>query len=90
MSNASVSGPGIVIAMDDVPLPGDYLLLCPWFNLIRSLRSVACTGSHAIISVHVVVDENGKPVHNTRPEATRIEPKANGEALERLLKTLVK
>jgi hypothetical protein len=90
MSEANTTAPGVIITLDNVPIPGDYLLLRPWFNLVRSLRSVACTGSHAVITVHVVVDEGGKPVHNTKPEATRIEPKANGEALEKLLRALVK
>lgn len=88
-NNTSASIPGVVISMDDQAIPGDYRLLRPWFNLVRSLRSCSANvGSHAIVTVHVVVDELGRPTHNTRPRITRLEPKAQGEALEALLDSL--
>lgn len=87
-NNVSASIPGVVISMDDTPVPGDYGLLRPWFNLVRSLRSCANVGAHAVLTVHIVVDELGRPVHNTRPRVTRLEPKAQGGALEALLDEL--
>ena len=36
-----------------------------------------------------IVDENGIPLHNTRPSVTRIEPKAKGWALAEFISLLI-
>lgn len=46
-----------------------------WFNLIRRLQSAArCQSGHAIITISVVVDSDGKPIAWTEPQMTKIEP----------------
>ena len=85
----SSTHPNVVITTGDEPVPGDYALLYPWFNLIRACRSVANTGSRAIVSVNVLVDELGRPTHNSKPRVTRLEPKQDGGALNALLDTLI-
>lgn len=94
--NVSVTIPGIIAKTDDQRAPGDLGLLAPWFNVMRSLRDAALTASrpsagnycHAVLTVHVVVDESGEPLHNTRPRFVRLEPRAKGEAFEALIAEL--
>lgn len=48
-----------------------------WFNLIRRLQSVARQQrGHAVITVSVIVDANGKPIVWTEPRMVKIEPVA--------------
>ena len=43
-------------------VPGDFITLAPWFNVIRAIRSKATTGGTATVRVMIVVDEHGKPI----------------------------
>lgn len=88
--NQTTSIPGVIISIDDQPtLPRDWGRIAPWVNLIRSLSAATAGGSYAIVRVAVIVDENGRPRFNTRPQVTRIEPKADCAGFEELLESLV-
>lgn len=46
-----------------------------WFNLIRRLQAAArCQSGHAIITISIVVDADGKPIAWTEPQTTKMEP----------------
>jgi len=73
----------------------DFLVPYSWRNLLSTLQDAAkratrtASGrSTAIISVHIFVDKEGLPKHNSRPTFTRMEPRRDGEAFEQLLDTL--
>jgi len=53
----------------------------------RATRTASGT-THAVLTVHIVVDRQGKPIHNSCPKFTRLEPRGDGDALERLLEAL--
>lgn len=58
-----------------------------WLDVVRRLQSVARKQSgYAIVSIKVVVDQDGYPVHWTNPKMVKIEPARSG--LEELLEAL--
>lgn len=70
-------------------VPPDLELLRPWLPLMRRLRKEAKDGGHcAVISLRVVVDQDGMPRHWTVPQRLSLEPRAASEDLVKLLDTL--
>lgn len=65
-------------------LPSD--IKRPWLNVIRRLQSVARQENqgYAILSITVLVDQDGCPVVWTEPSRKRLEPKSNEEILRLL------
>ena len=50
-----------------------------WLNVIRRLQSVACRQKgYAIVSMQVLVDEEGNPVFWTEPSMVKLEPQGRG------------
>lgn len=75
--------------MSPADSPGDLEILRPWFNFVRRLRLAAKDGgTMGVLSIRLVVDENGMPLHWTEPVRTAIEPRAGNEQLARLLDSL--
>jgi len=68
--------------------PRDLHILKPWLGIVRRLRSVAGKGSYSAIKIVVLVDCDGEPIKWTNPTVTAIEPRANPEALDSLLRAL--
>lgn len=61
----------------------------PWLPVLERLRSAAGGGSHKVLTVAIVVDRDGKPIHWTKPRVTLLEPKGlAGDAFERLITAL--
>jgi hypothetical protein len=57
-----------------------------WFNPIRRLQSVASKSKGmAIISMKILIDEDGLPVQWTDPTLTKLEPKRDLETILKLL-----
>lgn len=51
-----------------------------WLNVIRSIQAAACRNNGAaIVTIKVMVDENGDPQFWTKPDITIIEPKRCAE-----------
>jgi hypothetical protein len=70
-------------------VPPDLELLRPWLALVRRLRKEAKDGGHcAVISLRVIVDQDGTPRHWTVPQRLSLEPRASSEELVKLLDTL--
>jgi hypothetical protein len=70
-------------------VPEDLDLLRPWLPLIRRLRKEAKDGGHcAVLSLRVIVDQDGTPRHWTMPQRLSLEPRASSEDLVKLLNTL--
>lgn len=66
----------------------DQPVVAVWWPLMLRLQSVAKKGTPAVISIRVVVDENGEPQWYGRPVVTPIEPKAKAGALAKFLDAL--
>ena len=66
-------------------VPRDIGVLAPWLNIARRLRLAAGCGSHAVLRVTVLVDATGQPMIWSEPEVVRLEPHANGQALDALV-----
>ena len=50
-----------------------------WLNVVRRLQSVACRQrGYAIVSISVIVDENGTPVFWSEPDLLKLEPQGRG------------
>jgi len=47
-----------------------------WIKVIRRLESAARSQGFAILSISVLVDEDGTPIVWTEPKRIKIEPKA--------------
>jgi len=58
-----------------------------WAPLVRRLTA-AGKGHLSVMTVRIIVDENGSPLHWTSPSVCHVEPKARGEKLEALLQAL--
>lgn len=63
-----------------------------WLNVIRRLQSIASTenrNSYAILSIHILIDADGKPRLWSTPACKVIEPKRSaGEILSILTSVL--
>ena len=86
------TAPGIVVSADD-------MLIVPyhWMRVVRSLQAAAKSATktasgrtHAVITLHLVVNHNGEPIHWLKPRFGRLEPRSGGQALELLLETLAR
>jgi hypothetical protein len=91
MSNQTVSVPGVQVTTQDFLVP--YSWRCILSTLQDTARRATRTASgttHAVLTVHIVVDKQGSPIHNTKPKFTRIEPRGSGDALEALLEALAR
>jgi len=55
-----------------------------WFSVIRRFQSVSKSQGLSIISISVLVDENGNPKCWTSPVKTLIEPKSAASAIMEL------
>jgi hypothetical protein len=67
-------------------LPRDIQL--PWLNVTRRLQSASrVSDGLALISITVLVDENGTPRLWLEPEVRLIEPKRSAEEIMKMLST---
>lgn len=57
----------------------------PWLNVARRFQSVARTGGLALITMTVLVDQDGLPRLWLEPDCRKIEPKKNAEEIIELL-----
>ncbi len=58
-----------------------------WAPLVRRLSSAA-RGRMSVLTVRVIVDEHGNPLHWTSPSVCHVEPRARGESFDALLRAL--
>ena len=65
--------------------PGYDAALRPWLPLVHRLQGAGKSQGLSVMTVHIIVDERGYPLHWGAPRVTPIEPKARGEALDALL-----
>lgn len=57
-----------------------------WLNAARRMQSIALSKGISIITLRVVVDENGDPIHWLTPKVEHVEPAASANAfIERFL-----
>lgn len=56
-----------------------------WAPLVRRLTAAGKSQGLSVLTVRVIVDERGQPLHWTKPSVQHIEPKARGDALLRAL-----
>ena len=52
-----------------------------WFSVIRRLQSVSKSNGAAIITIKILVDQNGDPVLWTEPEKLLIEPSSKASSI---------
>ena len=78
-NNTTATIPGATPAYPANPGYGDALR--PWLPLVHRLQGAGKSGGHSVVTVHIVVDEFGKPIHWTEPEVTHIEPCARAEQM---------
>lgn len=70
-------------------VPADFAELLKWANVIRRMISVSRSGGYGIITIRVIVDANGTPIHYATPVLTKLEPKAeSADVLAVLLENL--
>ena len=69
--------------------PGYDAALKPWLALVHRLQGAGKSQGLSVMTIHIIVDERGYPLHWGTPRVTHIEPKAKGEALDVLLAALV-
>ncbi len=65
--------------MGQVILPED--IQPEWLAVIRRLQSVAKSGGLSVLTIHILVDADGKPISWVAPKQTLIEPKREATAL---------
>lgn len=60
-----------------------------WLKVARRIQA-ALSGNRgaAIVTIHVIVDENSDPMFWTAPDVILIEPKSQASALRRIIKAL--
>ena len=68
--------------------PGYDDALRPWLPLVHRLQGAGKSRGLSVMTIHIIVDERGCPLHWTEPQVTHVEPKAQGKALDELLATL--
>lgn len=68
--------------------PDYWDALKPWLPLVHRLQDAGKSRGHSVVTVHIVVDEFGRPLHWGKPKIVHIEPLSRGEALDELLQTL--
>jgi hypothetical protein len=52
-----------------------------WLSVIRRLQSVSKSSGLSVVTIKILVDENGVPQAWTEPEQTKIEPKSAASAI---------
>lgn len=57
----------------------------PWLNVARRFQSVARTGGLALITMTVLVDQDGLPRLWLEPDCRKIEPRKSAEEIIKLL-----
>ena len=57
----------------------------PWLNVARRMQSVARTGGFALVTITVLVDQDGCPRFWLEPACRKIEPKRATEEILNLL-----
>lgn len=57
----------------------------PWLNVARRCQSVARTGGYALVTITVLVDQDGCPRFWLEPVCRKIEPKRATEEILNLL-----
>ncbi len=67
--------------MNGVPLD----IKLPWLNVARRMQSVARTGGFALVTITVLVDQDGCPRFWLEPNCRKIEPKRATEEILQLL-----
>ena len=62
----------------------------PWQRVAARLQSVARTNGHAVITLRIVVNQDGNPVVWVEPTVVKLEPKpkGTGDAVAELLALL--
>ena len=62
-----------------------YDALRPWLPLVHRLQGAGKSRGLSVMTVHIIVDERGHPLHWSAPRVMHIEPKDRAEALDALL-----
>lgn len=70
-------------AMSSVAFPQDIKI--PWLNVARRFQSVARTGGLALITMTVLVDQDGLPRLWLEPDCRKIEPRRSAEDIIKML-----
>jgi hypothetical protein len=52
-----------------------------WLSVIRRLQSVSKSSGLSVVTISILVDENGVPQAWTEPEQVKIEPKSAASAI---------
>jgi len=65
--------------------PGYDAGVRPWLPLVHRLQGAGKSRGLSVMTVHIIVDERGYPLHWGAPRVTHIEPKDKSEALDALL-----
>lgn len=69
--------------MSSVAFPQDIKV--PWLNVARRFQSVARTGGLALITMTVLVDQDGLPRLWLEPDCRKIEPRRSAEEIIQML-----
>lgn len=68
--------------------PGYDAALRPWLPLVHRMQGAGKSQGLSVMTIHIIVDERGYPLHWSEPKVLHVEPKARGKALDELLTTL--
>jgi hypothetical protein len=69
--------------MSSMAFPQDIKV--PWLNVARRFQSVARTGGLALITMTVLVDQDGLPRLWLEPDCRKIEPRRSAEEIIKML-----
>ncbi len=59
----------------------------PWLNVARRMQSVSKTGGLALVSITVLVDQDGVPRAWLEPNCRKVEPRKSAAVLLKMLAT---
>lgn len=59
-----------------------------WSSLVARLTGAGRGRGYSVLTVQIIVDEHGNARYWTEPSVKRIEPRARGEELDALIRTL--
>jgi len=71
--------------IDDIPTELPLDLKKPWYQVARRLQSVSKTGGLALVSITVLVDQEGIPRLWLEPTCKKIEPRRSAQEILDLL-----
>jgi hypothetical protein len=57
----------------------------PWLSVVRRLQSIARTGGMALVSITVLVDQEGVPRFWLEPTCRKIEPRKSADEILTIL-----